>query len=83
MTTPTVTIGIFAAKTRFSEMVEKVSRGMSYIITHRNRPVARVVPFKDESAIRRKRAVADILKRREHCSLNGLDFKTLRDEGRP
>ena len=37
-------IGAFEAKTHFSELLEKVSRGDSYIVTRRGKPVARLVP---------------------------------------
>lgn len=38
-------IGAFEAKTRLSELLEKVSRGQVYRITRRGRPVAELRPI--------------------------------------
>jgi len=38
------TIGAFEAKTRLSELLERVSRGQVYRITRRGRPVAELRP---------------------------------------
>ncbi|MEZ6234326.1 MAG: type II toxin-antitoxin system prevent-host-death family antitoxin [Phycisphaerales bacterium] len=37
-------IGSFEAKTRLSELLERVSRGESFLITRHGHPVARLVP---------------------------------------
>ena len=39
------TIGAFEAKTRLSELLERVSRGHVYRITRRGRPVAELRPI--------------------------------------
>jgi prevent-host-death family protein len=39
------TIGAFEAKTRFSELLEQVSRGAEITITRHEKPVAKLVPF--------------------------------------
>jgi prevent-host-death family protein len=38
-------VGTFEAKTRFSELIEQVSRGSEITITRHDKPVARLVPF--------------------------------------
>ena len=39
-------VGVFEAKTHFSEIVEKVvQRGVEYTITRHGKPIARIVPF--------------------------------------
>jgi prevent-host-death family protein len=38
------TISAFDAKTRFGELLERVSRGEEIVITRHDRPVARIVP---------------------------------------
>lgn len=37
-------IGAFEAKTRLSELLEQVSRGRTFVITRRGRPVAELRP---------------------------------------
>lgn len=75
-------IGSFAAKTRLSELLEAVERGGSYTITKRNRPVARLVGYRDDLAERRVAATAAMRALRERYRLGGLDVKALREEGR-
>jgi prevent-host-death family protein len=41
----TVDIGAFEAKTRLSELLEQVSRGRTFRITKRGRPVAELRPI--------------------------------------
>lgn len=38
-------IGAFAAKTRLSELLEQVSRGRTYRITRRGKPIAELRPI--------------------------------------
>jgi len=38
-------IGVFEAKTRLSEILEKVQRGQVYLISRRGRPVAELRPI--------------------------------------
>jgi prevent-host-death family protein len=45
----TVHIGVFEAKTHFSELVERVcSTGEDVVITKRGKPVARILPTADD-----------------------------------
>ena len=46
-------IGTFEAKTRFSELIEKVQRGQVFCITKRGKPVARLVGG-DDKPVRRE-----------------------------
>lgn len=41
---PPTTVGAYEAKTRLPELLRAVSNGQSFTITHRDRPVARLVP---------------------------------------
>ena len=43
MNTPT-TIGAFEAKTKFSELLERVKRGEEITITRHEKPIAKLVP---------------------------------------
>ena len=41
-------IGAFEAKTHFSQILEKAEQGADFIITRRGKPVAKIIPFKQE-----------------------------------
>ncbi len=76
-------VGAFEAKTKFSELLDRVERGEEIIITRRGKPVARIVPHepqRDKEEIRK--AIEDIRRLRREVSLGGLDWRELRDEGR-
>jgi prevent-host-death family protein len=47
-------IGAFEAKTKFSELLEKVSQGVEFTITKHERPIARLVPFEKASRVELK-----------------------------
>ena len=42
---PSMTVGAFEAKTKFSELLERVSEGAEITITKHEKPVAKLVPF--------------------------------------
>jgi prevent-host-death family protein len=44
-------IGAFEAKTRLSELLERVSRGQVYVITKRGRPVAELRPLTERTGL--------------------------------
>jgi prevent-host-death family protein len=46
-----MTIGAFEAKTKFSELLERVSQGEEITITKHEKPVARLVPFEKPSQV--------------------------------
>ena len=46
-------IGTFDAKTHFSEIIENVQKGKNYTITKRGKPVAKIIPFSEESSLRK------------------------------
>ena len=45
-------IGAFEAKTKLSELLEKVDRGQVFVITKRGRPVAELRPVPAKTGIR-------------------------------
>lgn len=45
-------IGAFEAKTKLSELLEKVERGQVFVITKRGRPVAELRPVAPTSTLR-------------------------------
>ena len=44
-----ISVGAFEAKTKFSELLERVSAGEEITITKHEKPVARLVPFEKPS----------------------------------
>ncbi|MHB8634842.1 MAG: type II toxin-antitoxin system Phd/YefM family antitoxin [Fimbriimonadaceae bacterium] len=75
-------IGAFEAKTHFSALLVAVEAGESITITRRGKPVAMLTPIGHGSPDDRARVVADIKEARKAYRLEGLDWRTLRDEGR-
>ena len=85
---PTVTA--LEAKTRFGELLERVSRGEEIVITRHDKPVARIVPegrptlaevcraAQDLHALRREMA-----RRRGFKPLTAGEIKAAIEEGRP
>lgn len=51
------TVGAFEAKTHFSQVLDRVERGESVLVTRRGRGVARIVPVRADED-RRARAAA-------------------------
>jgi prevent-host-death family protein len=77
------TIGAFAAKTHFSAILEEVEKGERVTITKHGRPVARLVPITsrdDRDSV--EKTIQRMKKFSQSHTLGGLDWKTLRDEGR-
>jgi prevent-host-death family protein len=54
------TISAFDAKTRFGELLERVSRGEEIVITRHDKPVARIVPEGAQRLDDVRRAVAGL-----------------------
>ncbi len=77
------TIGSYDAKTRLSELLERVQNGEEITITKHGNPVARLIPIQRQSSESTRRAA--ILAMREIASrqsLKGLKVKDLKNEGR-
>ena len=56
-----VTVGTFEAKTKLSELLDRVERGEEVVITRRGKEIARIVPSGARLAIRKKATVEDLL----------------------
>lgn len=75
-------VGAFEAKTHLSELISAVEAGEMVTITRRGRPVARLMPFSENSS---ERVAAVDRIRRLRAGLVGLsreDLLSARDEGR-
>jgi prevent-host-death family protein len=75
-------IGAFEAKTHLGELLDRVERGEELVITRRGKSVARLVPVVDARQKTAAVAVARLRALRQGTTLGGLDWRTLRDEGR-
>jgi prevent-host-death family protein len=80
-----ITVGAFEAKTKLSELLDRVERGEEVTITRHGKPVARLV------ADRAEKAPADIMEEfrlvRERLRLEGVslpldEILSLKNEGR-
>ena len=77
------------AKTRFGELLDRVSRGEEVVITRHDKPVARLVPEWSHRAEDVRRAVAGLrelrasIRRRSKATLTDREVRAAIDEGRP
>jgi prevent-host-death family protein len=77
------TVGAYEAKTRFSQLLERVAAGEEITITRHGHPVARLVPALTTHSVESRREA--ILKMRElalRSRLDGLPVRDLIAEGR-
>jgi prevent-host-death family protein len=75
-------IGAFEAKTHFSALLERVEKGEQIIITKHGHPVAKLIPTTQVHEAQVREAIKELKKFSKRHSLGGLDWKTLRDEGK-
>jgi prevent-host-death family protein len=81
---PANTLGAYDAKTRFSEILERVAGGEEFTITRHGSPVAKLVPVKKQTTVKERRmAIERMQKASERRTLGGLKIKDLINEGRP
>jgi len=77
-------IGAYDAKTRFSEILERVAGGEEFTITRHGSPVAKLVPVKKQTTVEERRlAIESMIELSQRLSLGGLKIKDLINEGRP
>lgn len=76
------TIGAYEAKTRFSELIRRVSRGEQIVITHHGVPVAVIAPVEPALAQPPREVIAALKDFREGRSLGDLSIRDLIAEGR-
>ncbi len=76
-------IGAFDAKTHLSQLLERVSKGESFEITRRGRPIARLVrcePSVDAEGL--KRWVGRVREERGRYGITIADIESWKEEGR-
>lgn len=84
------TVTALEAKTRFGELLDRVSRGEEIVITRHEKPVARIVP-EGRSSLRQVREAANELKalrrqmtrRRGFKPVTNAEIRKAIEEGRP
>jgi prevent-host-death family protein len=82
------TVTAFEAKTRFGELLERVSKGEEIVITRHDKPVARLVPEGAQRAEEVRRSVAGLrdlqqrIRRRSKARLTDREVRAAIEHGR-
>ena len=83
------TITAFEAKTRFGDLLDRVSKGEEIVITRHDKPVARIIPEGGNNLADVKQAVddlralrAEISKRRRGKGFTDREIRSAINEGR-
>lgn len=78
------TVGLYEAKTHFSELVDRVEKGEVITITRHGTPIAKLVPVtRDLTTEERQAAIRHWLEVSKGITLGGLKLRDLIEEGRP
>lgn len=84
------TVTALEAKTRFGELLQRVSRGEEIVITKHEKPVARIIPEGRPALAEVRQAVKELqalhremAKRRGFRPLTDREIKRAIEEGRP
>ena len=78
------TVGIFEAKNRLSELVERAARGEEIVITRRGEQVARLLPPRAPDALGQAQTLATRIRRSRagQPPSDGTSIRDMIDEGR-
>ncbi|MBL7162142.1 MAG: type II toxin-antitoxin system prevent-host-death family antitoxin [Anaerolineales bacterium] len=76
------TIGAYQAKTQFSQLIERVTRGERITITRHGVPVAVLSPVAPDSPRPVQDVIADIKAFRQEHRLGGFSVREMIEEGR-
>jgi len=76
------TVGSFEAKTHFSALLERVTKGETITITKHGIPVAKLVPATAPARRSREEVIRELKEFRKGRTLGGLTLKQLINEGR-
>jgi prevent-host-death family protein len=80
-----ITVGAFEAKTKFSELLTRVERGETVVITRHGQPVARLVSESRSADVENKRRAFNALRSKlgaAGVTLGPTEIIAARDEGR-
>ncbi|MFN0315695.1 MAG: type II toxin-antitoxin system Phd/YefM family antitoxin [Burkholderiales bacterium] len=76
-------VAVYEAKSKLSELLDRVCSGKEVVITRHGEPVAKLVPVNSPSAPDRARAVRAVRALRKRLNIRtGVSLRTLIDEGR-
>ena len=75
-------IGIYEARTRWSEMIDRVEKGEEITITRHGTPVVKLVPVNGRNKASVKEAIEELRRFRRKHKLGGLTIKQMIEEGR-
>lgn len=76
------TVGLFEAKQKLSELVERASEGEQIGITRRGKLAAILTPVRSETALKEAFADMDRIRSRARLLPKGMTIKDLIEEGR-
>ncbi len=65
------TIGAFDAKNSFSELLDRALHGDETIVTKHGKPIAKIVPYVEDSEIKQEEVLASISKTRAQIAHRG------------
>ncbi len=86
MSTPsTTTVGAYEAKTKLSELLDRVERGERITITRHGKAIAEIVPKRAHDPVRAAEAMRRMRALAAEVKLDDLtwdEFKAMRDEGK-
>ncbi|MGJ4746754.1 type II toxin-antitoxin system Phd/YefM family antitoxin [Leptospira licerasiae] len=74
-------VSAFQAKTHLSELLKKVQAGEVFVITHRGKPIAKLIPFSEEIEFDPKEGLNTLKKIRAGIS-SKVNIKEFINEGR-
>ncbi|MEI7011973.1 type II toxin-antitoxin system prevent-host-death family antitoxin [Leptospira licerasiae] len=74
-------VSAFQAKTHLSELLKKVQAGEVFVITHRGKPIAKLIPFSEEIEFDPKEGLNTLKKIRASIS-SKVNIKEFINEGR-
>jgi prevent-host-death family protein len=79
--------GAYDAKTRLSELLDRVEKGEQIVITRHGKPVARLVPEGGHNVADAMAAVEELTRIRKELATRGVrvtqaEIRAMRDEGR-
>lgn len=76
------TVGLFEAKQKLSELVERANGGEQIGITRRGKLAAMIVPVRDNAAVKEAFAEIERIRTRVKPLPKGMTIKDLIEEGR-
>ena len=75
-------VGIWEAKNKRSELLDRVALGETIVVTRHGKDVAMLTPVHSQHASGQQ-AIERLRQLRRGSRLNGMEIRDLRDEGRP